>query len=202
MLVLIDESGDPGFKLNKGSSAYFIVSMVVFASFDEAEKCSLAIQKLQQDQRIFPEFKFSNCRKEIKDKFFKCIKPYNFQIYALAVPKAEIYSAALRTDCDKFYNFFVRQLLTYHDNLLRDAHIKIDESGDREFKNEMATYIRRMMKTGCIKNIKFKKSKGDHLIQLADMITGAIVRSYSSKRDSTRWHGMIAPKINNLWKFK
>ena len=30
MLVFVDESGDPGLKLNKGSSAYFIVALVLF----------------------------------------------------------------------------------------------------------------------------------------------------------------------------
>jgi hypothetical protein len=201
MLVLIDESGDPGFKLDKGSSPYFVVSMVVFSSFDEAERCSKAICELQSAYKIFPEFKFSNCREEIRDKFFECVKSYDFSIYALAVPKAAIYSKILRTDCDKFYNFFVRHLLTYRATLLKNAHVKIDESGDREFKRELIKYIRRMTPNGHIKKVTFRASKGDYLIQLADMVTGAIARIYSSKKDNTRWYGMIAHKVKNLWNF-
>ena len=30
MLVLIDESGDPGFKLTKGSTQHFVAAMVIF----------------------------------------------------------------------------------------------------------------------------------------------------------------------------
>lgn len=37
MLVLIDESGDPGFKLVRGSSSHFVVAMVVFDDFTDAE---------------------------------------------------------------------------------------------------------------------------------------------------------------------
>lgn len=202
MLVLIDESGDPGFKLNRGSSPYFVVSMVVFSDFEEAERCSEAIKKIQAQYRVYPEFKFSNCRDEIRDVFFETILPFNFSICALAVPKAEIYSKTLRCSNDKFYNFFVRQLLTYHASLLKDARIKIDGSGDRRFKRQLTEYIGRMVPDGHIRNIRFKASKGDHMIQLADMVTGAIARTYTSKKDNTRWHAMIAPKIKNLWRFE
>lgn len=202
MLVLIDESGDPGFKLNRGSSPYFVVSMVVFSDFEEAERCSKAIQKTQAQYNVYPEFKFSSCRDKIRDVFFETVKPFNFSICALAVPKTEVYSTVLRGSNDKFYNFFVRQLLTYHAGLLKDARIKIDESGDRKFKRQLTEYIRRMMPHGHIKNIRFKASRGDHMIQLADMVTGAIARTYTSKKDTARWHAMIAPKIKNLWKFE
>ena len=43
MLVLIDESGDPGFKLAKGSTPYFVVAMVLFQDLDQAERASIAI---------------------------------------------------------------------------------------------------------------------------------------------------------------
>ena len=48
MLVLIDESGDPGFKLVRGSSSHFVIAMVVFDDFAEAERTSAAIGTLRQ----------------------------------------------------------------------------------------------------------------------------------------------------------
>ncbi len=30
MLVFIDDSGDPGFKFEKGSSKYFVIALVIF----------------------------------------------------------------------------------------------------------------------------------------------------------------------------
>jgi hypothetical protein len=202
MLVLIDESGDAGFKLDKGSSSYFVVTMTIFSDFAEAEKCSVVIKQLQIAQRIFPEFKFSGCRDIVRDQFFETLRAFDFRIYAMVVPKDSIYSRTLKSDSEKFYNFFVRQLLSYHANLLKNAHVKIDESGDKRFKRELANYIRRMIPRDQIKKITFKKSKNDHLIQLADMVTGAIARAYTSKKDHARWHNMIFSKIDNLWKFK
>ncbi|MER2520220.1 MAG: DUF3800 domain-containing protein [Bdellovibrionales bacterium] len=202
MLILIDESGDSGFKIQKGSSQFFVVCMIVFKAFDEAEKCSAAIKKLQAERKIYPEFKFSNSRAEIRDAFFTAVAPFDYSIYALAVRKSEIYSQHLRTSNDSFYNYFVRQLISQHTHMLDKAHIKIDESGDREFKRQLAQYIRRMIPDGQIKKITFLSSRNDHLIQLADMVTGAIARTYSGKKDASRWHGMIAPKIANLWRFR
>jgi len=80
VLVLIDESGDPGFKFKRGSSSHFIVAMVVFSSLGEAEKCSAAIRALQQKLEIFPEFKFSNCRAEVRGGFFMCVRQFDFSI--------------------------------------------------------------------------------------------------------------------------
>ena len=202
MLVLIDESGDPGFKLTRGSSSHFVVCMIVFNNFDEAERCSAAIQRLQSGLGIYPEFKFSNCRAEIRDKFFACVKDFNFSIYALVVPKRDLYSPTLRTDTDKFYNYFVRQLLSNHKEILNNASIKIDESGDKKFKYELIKYLKDQIASGCIKKVRFASSKNDHLIQLADMVTGAVARLYSQKKDNSRWHAMIAHKIANLWRFK
>jgi hypothetical protein len=46
MLVFIDDSGDPGFKIGKGSTSHFIISMVIFADELEAEKTAVAIKCL------------------------------------------------------------------------------------------------------------------------------------------------------------
>ena len=48
MLVLIDESGCPGFKLTKGSTPYFIVGMIIFEDFTQAEFVSKSIAALGQ----------------------------------------------------------------------------------------------------------------------------------------------------------
>ena len=80
MLVLIDESGDPGFKIVRGSSAHFVVSMVIFSDFDCAERCSAAINKVRKDVAISGEFKFNKCTDRVRDAFFVAIKDYDFRI--------------------------------------------------------------------------------------------------------------------------
>jgi len=92
MLVLIDESGDPGFKLSKGSSRYFAVAMVIFQDMQQAESASNAIRAARTTLRVNPEFKFNKCSDPVRNKFFDAVLPFNFAIRALVVDKAKIYS--------------------------------------------------------------------------------------------------------------
>lgn len=205
MLVLIDESGCPGFKLTKGSTPYFIVAMVIFKDFSEAEKTSKSIGALKQTLNINPEFKFSKSRFEIRDKFFEAVNPYDFKVQALVVNKRNIHSPKLRSDTDAFYNFFVKTLMKYDNNVLQNATIKIDSSGDKEFKNVLSAYLRKQLGQGKIKKFNYCDSKKDNLIQLADMVAGAIARKYSlSRKDASRWFEMLRKrnKIGNIWDFK
>lgn len=207
MLVLIDESGCPGFKLSKGSTPYFIVGMIIFQDLMQAEATSKKISELRQLLKINPEFKFSKTRKEIKDKFFDSICQFNFEVKALVVDKSKIYSSKLRNSTDAFYNYFLKSLMEHDNNILQNASIKIDGSGDKEFKKAFTAYLRRSIGQNKIKKFKFINSQKDNLIQLADMIVGAIARSYSEKRmDGSRWLNILKRngKIKNtdIWDFK
>jgi len=66
MQVFIDDSGDAGFKINKGSSRFFVISAVIFSDDLEIEKTALEIKKLKRELR-FPddiEFKFNKSNKK------------------------------------------------------------------------------------------------------------------------------------------
>jgi hypothetical protein len=78
MLIFIDESGDPGFKMEKGSTAAFIAALVAFKDHSVARKTQATIDALATRLRIQPEFKFSKCRDEVRDAFFSAVKPHDF----------------------------------------------------------------------------------------------------------------------------
>lgn len=204
MIVLIDESGDPGFKLTKGATPYFVVAMVIFKDYIQAEAASKVIAEMRQSLRVNPEFKFHNTRPEVKKVFFETICQYDFEVRALVVNKKEIYSSRLRTNADNFYNYFVKTLLKYDQDVLSHASVKIDGSGDKEFKRVLGTYLRKEISAEKIIKFKFVDSKKDSLIQLADMVVGAIARSYSEQRkDAQYWLDMLKKerKIKNIWAF-
>jgi hypothetical protein len=202
MLVFIDESGDPGFKLSKGSTAAFVAALVAFSDHDQAHAAQNAIEALAVRLRIRPEFKFSKCRPEVRDAFFAAVIPFDFCVRAIVVQKERIYSPHLRSEKEAFYSFFVKSMLKFDDGLLDSAQIVIDGSGDRYFKREMEAYFRRHLGSGKVKNIKFNNSESDRLVQLADMCTGAIARSFKSDRtDCNRWRDMLGNKIEDVWDF-
>jgi hypothetical protein len=204
MLILIDESGDAGFKVAKGSTPHFVVAMVIFRDLNEAENASVAIAQARDRLRIKPEFKFNKCANVVRDGFFDAVRPFNFTVRALVVDKACIYSENLRDDKGRFYNYFVKTLLKHDGGALQGARVKIDGSGDREFKQELGRYLRCQMDAGKLASVKFAESHRDNLIQLADMVAGAIFRSYrqDDRKDADRWRNMLASKIEDVWEFR
>lgn len=204
MLVLIDESGDPGFKLTRGSSPHFVVAMVIFDDYEEAERASLLIEQARRSLRVTREFKFSGSHNNVRDGFFSAVSSVKFRLRALVVDKQIIYSSKLREDTDCFYNFFVQMLIRYDNGSLANASVKIDGSGDREFKRQLQVYLRKQLPQGSVKKLKFVDSSKDNLVQLADMCAGAIARARrADDRRNARWLDMLrtARQVEDLWDF-
>ena len=107
MIVFIDEAGDPGFKLEKGSSHFFVMSLVIFDDFLEAEKASLAIKELRRKLKVNDryEFKFNKTNNKFRHKFFRAILRFKFRTRVIVIDKTLIHSQSLRLNKEKFYNF-------------------------------------------------------------------------------------------------
>ena len=204
MLIFIDESGDPGFKLGRGSTSHFVVSMVIFDKNEDAESASKVIQQALDELKIKPEFKFNKSSDKVRDAFFDKIKSCKFRVRALVVDKERIYSKNLREDNEKFYNYFVRLLIDFQELKQKDVSIKIDGCGDREFKKELNRYLRSQVKSGYSLKIELVDSNKNYLIQLADMVAGAIARSYpnQTRAENRNWRKTLGKKVENVWDFK
>lgn len=203
MLIFIDESGDAGFKLTKGSSPHFVVAMVAFHDLDQATRTAAAIDTLADRLRLTQEFKFGKSRSEVRDEFFRAVMPFDFCVRSIVVRKELIYSSHLRSDKEAFYSFFVKSMLTFDNGLLAQAKVVIDGSGERAFRQELAGYLRRYTGPGAVRKIKFSDSSRDRLVQLADMCAGAIGRAQRKDRDNAqRWLSALEPKIQNIWHFR
>lgn len=202
MLVFIDESGDPGFRVGEGATPLFVAAMVVFDSGEAARQTETAIQGLRRGLRSAGEFKFNKTRDELKDRFFEAVRGCPFRVRAIVVEKARIYSPHLKVDKEGFYRFFVRQMMSHDAGALSDARIVIDGSGDREFRRLLETYLRRQL-GGRLREVRFSNSRSDVLVQLADMCVGAIARSFRRDRaNADRWRRMLAPRIDDVWEFR
>lgn len=89
MLVFVDDSGDAGFKLDRGSSQFFVIALVIFTDDLEAEKVAVAIKTLRRSLGFSDEseFKFSKSRPEVRRAFLDAIAPFSFTVRALIVDK-------------------------------------------------------------------------------------------------------------------
>ena len=176
MLVFIDESGDPGFK--PGASPIFVVVMVIFSAAQDAADTQKCIEQSEARKVHKSEFKFSKCSDEVRDLFFAAVRGCAFKVRAIVVRKETIYSSRLKTDKDRFYEYFVKAMMNYNGGTLKDARVIIDGSGDRVFRQNLNAALRRRLGKGVIKDLRFKNSNSDILVQLADMCAGAVARSY------------------------
>jgi hypothetical protein len=94
-------------------------------------------------------------------------------------------------------------MLKFENGLLEDTRIVIDGSGDRVFRRELEAYLRHHLGRGKVRSIRFRNSESDHLVQLADMCTGAIARSFrTDKDDPHRWRKMLGAKLQDVWPFR
>ncbi|PIQ70411.1 hypothetical protein COS55_03395 [Candidatus Shapirobacteria bacterium CG03_land_8_20_14_0_80_40_19] len=208
MIIFIDESGDPGFKITKGSSSVFVIILVIFDDELEAEETALKIKKLKRDlgksERF--EFKFNGCNKELRIKFLGEVKNCKFRIRSIILSKNVIYSKYLRNSKDSFYNFALKQVLEHNNKSILKAKIRLDGSGEKVFRKKLTLYLRKSLNSSTKKvmqNLRFRDSKNDVLIQLADMIAGSI-RRYCEKNteDWNVYREIIKKREEDAWEFK
>jgi hypothetical protein len=200
MLVFIDESGCPGFKLTKGSDPVFALGMVIFDDGEAAASTDAVVRALHATIPHRPEFKFSKTSSDVRSKFFAAVRDCPFTTYSVVVRKNLVYSHTLRTDHDKFYNYFLRLLIDSSIDL-SEARIRLDGSGGRTFERALKTYLRKQS-TVRVADFRMVDSERDQLAQLADMCVGALARSYRDRPDAQRWRAMLSPRIRKVWEFQ
>ena len=206
MLIFIDESGDAGFK-SKGSSAAFVISLIIFDDDIDAEETALRIKKLKRslNKKESFEFKFNKSNKDLRVKFLREIKSCKFRVRSIVLQKKNLYSPHLRSNKESFYNFALRMVLEHNNRTVRNAKIRIDGSGEIAFRKNLTVYLRQNLNKSEIimKNLRFKDSKKDVLVQLADMVAGSIRRSYDRNyTDYKLYRKIIDKRIEDNWEFK
>jgi hypothetical protein len=203
MLVFIDESGDPGFKVADGASPIFVVAMVIIQGAEEAQAITAIIDECRKQTGHRSEFKFNKTCDDFKDRFFELVAHCPFSVRAIVVEKDVIYSPRLRASKERFYEYFVRKMMENDGGVLENAKVIIDGSGERTFRQDLNAALRRKLGRGVIRDVRFKDSKSDNLVQLADMCAGAIARSYRRDRKTPdKWRRLLRPRIEDVWEFE
>ncbi len=185
MLVFIDESGDPGFALSKGSSRFFSVALIVFEMEDEAMACDQRIELLKREQGWRGEFHFYRNSDRVRREFLRAVAPYNFFYYGIVIDKHASHFWK-ESFCDKhsFYKYTCGLVFENAKEKLHDATVIIDESGNLDFKRQLRMYLRQQMnrQRRIIRKVKMQRSESNNLLQLADYIAGIMNRSMQGEK--------------------
>ena len=186
MLIFIDESGDTGLEINKGATKYFIIAMVLFAENEEALSCDQRIGLLRKELNLGQgfEFHFHGNSNRVREAFLKAVLPYQFFYYGIVVNKPRLFGEGFKNK-ESFYKYACGLLFENAKEKLNQATVVIDESGRQLFKYQLAKYLRNKVNSDdrkCIKKVKMQNSKSNNLLQLADMIAGAVNRSLGTHK--------------------
>lgn len=205
-LVFIDDSGDPGFKLGKGSSSHFVIACVIFDDPLDAEETALVIKKYRRSLgwADYREFKFNKTSKKYIRELLAAVSRCNFRIRAICINKSLIYSSELKGKQDSFYNYAIKLVLEKSGSLDK-ADVRLDGHAGREYKRMAITYLRREVNTNSnkVSKVRFVDSGTNVLIQLADLVAGSILRStQAGKTDHAEYMKLIEGKVEDVWYFK
>jgi hypothetical protein len=194
MLVFVDESGDPGIKRRPGTSEYFVVTAILFNENDAAQACDQRIEKIRAELRMHPksEFHFNKCCEDHRIRFLQAVAGMEFFYLSFVLNKAMVYGPGFAYK-ESLYKYAARLLFENCKPHLREATITLDRSCDRNFNQELQSYLKRMINTdqGAIKKMKSENSHSNNLLQLADMVCGAVARSFSQKKRSSTMYRKI-----------
>jgi hypothetical protein len=167
MLVFIDESGDGGYKFEKGSSLFLVFVAVIFKNPEEADKLNKEIEKYKIKNKIVSgrELKHSKLNKKQKIFLSDLFKKYNLNI------KTHIYKKDSHNKIDNLYKITLENFLKINEECFYTKTIFIDGKQDKVFVKSFKTKITASTKIST-KDIKFVNSNTNNLIQLADFIAG------------------------------
>lgn len=173
--IFIDESGDTGFKLDSGSSPYFILSAVVFETSVAIIEASNRIQDLLQEGRYNTnfEFHFGKNKEQTKIKFLEEVSQMQFYWYSICIDKSKIVSPQMKQN-----SYLLTKISTYlcnnFQNKAEKSKIIFDKKDSLNFYRQLSKALKwEFNQSGVkIKEIVSKDSHKERLLQVADYIAG------------------------------
>lgn len=203
MLIFMDESGDTGFQFSRLSSKFFVLTIVIFDDLLDAEKANEGIKELRKELKLPEslEFKFSTgTSNKVKTAFLQKLSKYNFRYRSVVIDKAILAKREPLNPKDSLYMLVADQLFLRAEDRIKNASVFVDRI-TKSFVDDFNVYLKRRLNTRLEKIIgrmKHQDSRSNNLLQLADMVCGAIYRKYN--RSDDKFYKLIKKREDDLWK--
>jgi len=190
MLVFVDESGDSGFKLDRGSSTHFVVAAVCFSDRSEADACDAAIGEYRRNAGLSDrfEFHFSQTRDDITFRLLQTVTTFDFIYAACFVDKTLIGCDPGRSPDDDLLADLSESALRLLPDLA-EAIVVVDGEKPKTLQSQFEKRLKEVNRERglrAVRKVKFRRSQGNNLVQLADAVSGAVFRSITKNDDTLR----------------
>jgi hypothetical protein len=181
----------------------------IFVSSDDMDQAATAIEKCRLELGLGArfEFKYGKTAKPLRDAFFKAVEPCTFSVRGIVFDKINM-NAAMMTDMPKgLGNYAITQLLLREPGSIVNVKLVIDGKDSKAFGITKATYFRKTINgqsPGSIRKVHHADSARDKLVQLADMVAGAIHRSERTGGAEAQAHMAVIrkktiPPLGGIW---
>ncbi len=194
-----DEAGDAGFSFEKGASTHFVMA---FVRTRQPEVLREEIEWFKNEQHLSAnyEFKFHDTTsRRLRERFFKMLAQSDVAIWALVVDKRLLPDPFRVMGGIAFYLFFLSELIHTVPEADRTGAILVLDVFGRPGKitAELGRVLKARRISRGFRKIKAKRSKGEPLIQCADMVAGALLRKIS-RGDDTWWRNLWSRPVHVL----
>jgi hypothetical protein len=193
-----DESGDPSLNFRKGASRYFVISVVATQSPDSLRGF---LENIRKDLKLADHYEFGFHKLasvKLRDKVFTALSGADFEAWAILVDKTRLNEELRSMTGLERYLFFVAELIKVIPAEKRaGGTLILDEFG---YPDKTKEELKRILKARNIvhgfRRISIRRSKSEPLIQVADLVAGAIWRRDTN--NDTGAYEMIEQKIRKL----
>ncbi|MBU0511714.1 MAG: DUF3800 domain-containing protein [Chloroflexi bacterium] len=198
----VDETGNLGFAFDRGSTPYFAILLLLL---NDPEPLRIRIDwlKKQLDLPEHIEFKFHKTSDTNRRAFLAALAHHPFVGRALVVDKRQLPEAWRNTSDSRFYASCFAELADRIPNReVGETILVLDQFGSpvttlRELRRSLKTHNLGRA-TRLFKKITMKRSKGENLIQCADMVAGAMMRAWRGGDNS--YFDLVRDKVI-IWEY-
>ncbi|MBX3402891.1 MAG: DUF3800 domain-containing protein [Phycisphaeraceae bacterium] len=209
MFIYLDESGCAGMKIGAGSSRFFTLTALEFANQETTRAARAEIRKLRDSLGCHRshEFKFNKSSDARKAAFFEVAKELQFSVHAFTLNKERLMAGALSDPRKLIRNVTAWTLKNILDSLAQResparAALVFDACGQRDFYKQVQVYVQKLanfkLKDRTAFHVVAVDSKREDLLQLADMVCGAINHHREGKPKGREHLAKLHGKIKTL----
>jgi hypothetical protein len=197
-----DEAGDVSFSFEKGASRYFVVAALATTNPDGLRQ---RLAELRQSSGLPHEYEFkfnALSSTALRRRVFASLSEADFEAWAVIVDKTALSDPFKVMRGLDVYVYFVTELIQLIPAEKREgATLILDEFGSAA---QLRTELRRFMSARGIprhfKRVLARRSRSEPLIQIADLLAGAILRR-DAKREAEAYE-QIERKLKRVLEFR
>jgi hypothetical protein len=197
-----DEAGDASFAFKKGASRYFVMAVIASQQPDDLRAMLADVREKAHLPTMF-DFHFNSLASaKLRTLLFSSLGTGDFEAWAIIVDKTTLPDTFQFMSGLDFYLYFVAELIRQIPFEEREeATLILDEFGAPE---QTLAELRHVMKTRNIQHgfrrISIRRSQSESLIQVADLVAGAILRRDAHKESEA--FDMIAKKVKKIVEYR